>query len=265
MSTAAAQGRHRIYARREKRVVDHRRTEREEVHPRQTQHFRISYDASLGLLGASLAQAILNTCEDDYASLQTSFSGVIPAHLPFHIHLTPGSDGASHASCGDTHLFIGANSAPVSNPEFIQSLVVAEEDEVFEANFGQGQWDCGASNGEGLSRVLANDRYPGAEPLDFVSSAFWLDNGRPDFVNSTDPTDTNYLSIGCSVLFLNWLHTQLGYSWQEIIQAGAPTLAETYTNLTGQADGWRQFKTLMDTAFPGTPSGLITDNPFPLY
>ena len=38
--------------------------------------------------------------------------------------------------------------------------------------------DCGAGNGEGLSRVLANDIYPGAEPSNFVSSASWLDAPR---------------------------------------------------------------------------------------
>ena len=31
-------------------------------------------------------------------------------------------------------------------------------------------WDCGASNGEGLSRVLANDMYPGVEPANFMSA-----------------------------------------------------------------------------------------------
>jgi hypothetical protein len=38
-------------------------------------------------------------------------------------------------------------------------LVVAEADEVFMNGFGHG-WDCGASNGEALSRILAAEIYP---------------------------------------------------------------------------------------------------------
>ena len=57
----------------------------------------------------------------------------------------------------------------------MRSLVIAEEDEVFEANFGHG-WDCGASNGEGLSRVLANTMYPGLANPKFGQKMllYWL-------------------------------------------------------------------------------------------
>ncbi len=142
---------------------------------------------------------------------------------------------------------------------------------MFEANFGHG-WDCGFSNGEGLSRVLANDMVPGVEPQGFVSPPVWLDGPsdisgvlREDWVTKTDQTDTNYFSIGCSVLFLNWMRFQLKFQWKQIIAAGAPTLGQTYTNLTGKKDGLATFKALMDAKFPpGKPSGLTTDNPFPL-
>jgi hypothetical protein len=141
--------------------------------------------------------------------------------------------------------------------------VIAEEDEVFEATLNN--WDCGASTGEGLSRVLANDIVPGVEPQNFVAAPVWLNSDRPDFVNITDTTDTNYLSIGCSVLFLNWLHTQLGKSWQEIVGAGGTTLADTYGNLKLPGNGWQQFEELIQEHYPkGTPIHLDTDNPFPL-
>src|SRR5438445_212035 len=108
--------------------------------------------------------------------------------------------------------------------------------------------------------------YPGAEPSNFVSADVWLDApGRPDFVNVTDPTDGNYTLIGCSVLFLNWLRYQLHLSWNEIILAGAPTLAQTYANLTGRTDGLARFKDLLQAHFPeGSPSGVTSDNVFPL-
>jgi len=73
------------------------------------------------------------------------------------------------------------------------------------------------------------------------------------------------MSIGCSVLFLNWLHYQLNFSWKEIILAGAPTLAKTYKNISGRTDGLERFKALLQYHFPeGQPSGVTSDNVFPL-
>jgi hypothetical protein len=237
-------------------------------HSRQTAHFQISVDSALGPTGATIADALLTTCEQDFATLQTYFGDITPASLPFHVIVTSGNQGASHATCAATALSIGGHSGPVP---FMRSLVIAESDEVFEANFGHG-WDCGFSNGEGLSRVLANDMVPGVEPQGFVSPPVWLDGPsdisgilREDWVAKTDQTDTNYFSIGCSVLFLNWMRFELKFKWKQVIAAGAPTLGQTYANLTGKNDGWATFKALMDAKFPpGKPSSLTTDNPFPL-
>lgn len=230
-----------------------------------TAHFTVNYDSALGADGVTLADAMLGSCEADYARLQGYFGGITPPGLPFLIHVTTDASGASHASCAGTEISVGGRSAPGVDAAFARALLVAEVDEVFMAAYGHG-WDCGASNGEGLSRVLSNAMYPGAEPANFVSAPVWLDTaGRPDFVTVTDPTDRNYPSIGCAVLFLNWLRDQLHFSWAEIVAAGAPTLAQTYTNLTGRTDALARFKGLLQAHFPeGTPSGLTTDNPFPL-
>lgn len=255
-----------VYAPRGAKVVVHP-SAKHKAHPRSTAHFKVSVDPGLGAAGSNIADQLLSTCEQDFLTLQGYFGGITPGALPFHLIVTSGSDGASHASCDATELSIGANSGPVP---FMRSLVIAEEDEVFEANFGHG-WDCGASNGEGLSRVLANDMVPGVEPEGFVSPPVWLDGPpqggvlREDWITKTDPTDTNYFSIGCSVLFLNWLRFQLNFPWMQVIAAGAPTLAETYKNLTGKSDAFATFKAVVDNAFPpGQPSNLKTDNPFPL-
>ena len=226
-----------------------------------TQHFIVYYEDSLGANGPTLADAVLASCENDYTSLQNYFGGITPGGLPFSIYVVSGNFGAYHASCAATECHCAAFAGTDAN--LVRMLVVAEEDEVFMANQNVG-WDCGASNGEGLSRVLATELYP-AELNGFASAASWLDSNRPDFVNNTDPTDRNYVSIGCSTLFLNWLHYQLHFSWSEIILAGAPTLAQTYTNLTGRTDAWARFRILLQNHFPpGKPSGLTTDNPFPL-
>jgi hypothetical protein len=58
---------------------------------------------------------------------------------------------------------------------------------------------------------------------------------------------------------------QLNFSWQQILQSAGPTLAHTYTNLTGNSNAFQPFATLLQQHFPqGTPSGLVNDNPFPL-
>jgi hypothetical protein len=169
---------------------------------------------------------------------------------------------------------IGGRSAAGVNTKFVLSLVIAEEDEVFEEAVGLG-WDCGASNGEGLSRVLANDMYPGAEPTNFMSAPVWLDQtspdfgDRPDFVTTTLPFDQggdqNYWAIGCSVLFLNWLRFQLNFSWNQIISSGRVTLDASYKTLTGRSDALSRFMAHVQANFPsGTPSGLSTDQPWPL-
>ena len=229
-----------------------------------TTHFSVSYDSSLGANGLTIANAILATCEADYNALKAWFN-VTPSGLPFQIDVVPGSGGASHASCAATSLSIQANSGPGVDIPFLRSLVVAEEDEVFMGTSPR-SWNCGYSNGEGLSRVLANTLYPGAEPSNFVSSATWLDaNPRPDFVTVTDHTDRNYTSIGCAVLFLYWMRYQLGFTWNQICQADGATLAATYTKLTGRTDALPRFEALLSARYPaGKPSGLTVDNPYPL-
>jgi hypothetical protein len=233
------------------------------THAGNTAHFDVSYLTTLGKHGAGLAAAILQNCERDYTTLQSAFGGLTPHRLPFVVQITADNSGASHSSCMGTDVSIGGKSSP--NVDFIRSLLVAEADEVFMANFGHG-WDCGANNGEGLSRVLANDMYKGVEPQNFVSADVWLSlNPRPNFVDHTEPTDTDYNSIGCSVLFLNWLRFQLNHSWTDIIAAGSGTLAATYKNLTGKSTAWIDFQAVINAHFPvGKKYKLGSDNPFPM-
>jgi hypothetical protein len=233
------------------------------THAGATAHFDVSYLTSLGPKGAALAKAILQNCERDYTTLQKMFGNVTPGRLPFVVQITADSTGASHSSCLGTDIAVGGKSA--ANVDFIRSLLVAEVDEVFMANFGKG-WDCGASNGEGLSRVLANDIYKGVEPRNFISSDVWLSlNPRPNYVDHTEPTDTDYSSIGCSVLFLNWLRFQQKHPWADIIAAGSGTLAGAYKNLTGKSTAWADFEAIINAHFPaGKKYNTGTDNPFPL-
>lgn len=226
----------------------------------QTQHFAVYVDPALGTDGKLDAQAVLGKCEADYAKVSGYFGG-LPAG-PFGVILFSNPNGAFHATCAATDLFCDAKTNPAGG-DYSEFLNVAEFVEVFQAVQARG-WDCGKGNGEGLSRVLATDAYP-RELNGFATAATWLDSRRQNLVDHNFNGDTNSHANGCSVLFLNWLRFQLNYSWQQIVGAAAPTLGQTYTKLSGKKDGFKQFASLLNAHFPkGKPSGLATDNPFPL-
>jgi hypothetical protein len=226
-----------------------------------TANFQVSYEDALGASGPVLADAVLATCEADYASLRTWFGGLTPGGLPFTVFVVTGTFGAYHASCAATELHLAAFDG--TNADLVRMLMVAEADEVMMAAQNVG-WDCGASHGEGLSRVLSTEIYP-AQLNGFATAASWLDSSRPDWVTTTEQTDQNYVSIGCATLFLNYLRHQLGYSLTAIVGAGAPSLAQVYTHLSGKTDAFTPFNTLLQQRFPaGQPSGLTNDNPFPI-
>jgi hypothetical protein len=226
-----------------------------------TSRFVVSYDQSLGAHGKTLAAAMLQTCERDYAATAAYFGNLTPAGLPITVYLDPGTNGAYHTTCADTGLhcdiFGGAN------PDLVRMLMVAELVEVFEDAQGAG-WNCGYSNGEALSRILATLQYP-AQLDGFATAGVWLDSDRPDFVNQNDPTDRNPVSTGCAVLFLYYLRGQLGYAWPDIVRVGSQTPRQTYATLSARSDDpFPAFSALLANAFPpGTPSGLTGDNPFP--
>jgi hypothetical protein len=136
-----------------------------------TANFRVSYEDALGASGPVLADAVLATCEADYASLRTWFGGLTPGGLPFTVFVVTGTFGAYHASCAATELHLAAFDG--TNADLVRMLMVAEADEVMMAAQNVG-WDCGASHGEGLSRVLSTEIYP-AQLNGFATAASWLE------------------------------------------------------------------------------------------
>jgi hypothetical protein len=225
-----------------------------------TEHFSVEYQRHLGYSGQVLAQGVLRDCEADFAQLTEWFGGVVPQHLPFRVSIVRGSFGAFHESCGDTHVHCSAFDG--HNAELVEMVNMAEAVEVFSArNAG---WDCGGSTGEGLSRVLATELHP--TQLDgFATAGDWLNSRRENFVDHNAPTDLDPVSTGCAVLFLNYLHHQLGHPWATIVAHGRPTLAETYHALENKNDGWEQFSTLVAARYPpGKHAAVTTDNVFPI-
>lgn len=232
-----------------------------------TMNFTLCYERSLGADGQAIANTLAARCEADFATLQGWF-GVTPGNLPFKVYVdTKNVQGAMHYGCADTEIYVGSVDA-ISNADQVYCLFLAAEvTEVFEAAIGA-DWNCGYSNGEALSRVLPSSIYQGIHATDLATAPTWLYKRAPNntlrqnWIDHADASDTNSFSVGCSVLFLNWLRFGLGYSWQRIIRAKGETLGETYINLTNQSGGWNRFETLVNTRFPAGSPTVTTDNPF---
>jgi hypothetical protein len=231
--------------------------------------FEVYFDDDLGTqAGNSISDGVLARCDIDYAAIADIFgSGTVPP-LPMKCIICTynHASGGYHYGCIDTTLYVsGQTLAPPRSDDVATALavLVAEEVEVFSAAQGIG-WNCGDTNGEGLSRVLAEELYPGV--LDYFHTAnIWLDGGRPDYVTTNIGNDRDQHSNGCSVVFLYFLHYILGYDWATIVQAGGTTLENTYRNLVGSGGGYTALRECVDALYPpGVQSGLTDDNPFPV-
>lgn len=223
--------------------------------------FRVSYDLYLGEFGQYCTNLILRTCLADLNSLGQFFSLAPPPNFAVDVQLTVRTDGASHPTCLSTQISVGALTANGSAP-LVRALMIAELAEVFMAAKNNG-WQCDFSHGEGLSRVMAEEICPGAIPTALCSAPIWLQSPRVDYVNSTYHSDRQLEPVGCAVLFLYWMHYQQNIPWQQIIAAGGDTLAETYSRITGDNNGYAEFRQTLDSRYPpGTTSQY--DNVFPL-
>jgi hypothetical protein len=229
-----------------------------------TTNFDVSYDGSLGANGQFLADAVLASCESDLAMMESFFAIGSPGR--FSVFIDPGPGGASHAGCSSRDIHCAAFTGDGALENFLNC---AEVDEVFMASQNAG-WNCGASAGEGLSRVLAFELHPATQWLPanrggFITASNWLNSARPDWVTQTEPTDRDKVSIGCATLFLNYLRHQLGFSLNQIVKAGGTTLQQTYQRLTGSSNAFAPFAALLAAYFPpGQTVNLAGDNPFPL-
>jgi len=229
----------------------------------QTANVQVLVDPSLGSAGLMLAQRCLSVVEDDYQWLQALFGVTLPQATMVVEALSQahdGTGGAYHNTCADAVCHCDADLVHADGQQRTSALFIAELSEVGQAVQGAG-WDCGATNGEGLSRVHAEARYPGALD-DFESASAWLDGGRPNWVDANEGTDTDYVSNGCAVLCINWLQF-IGYTLTQITQAGGTSLASTYHNLSGKTTAWADFTSAASAKWPpGRSSGVTTDNPW---
>jgi hypothetical protein len=238
----------------------------------QTPHFVIYTDGTGE--GDMAAQSVLAASEADFTAVQTWFGGIdlppgqdgddrttVRTAQPLYVLMDPNAGGAYHYSCAGANLYIEpvpANQAAV--------LVVAEVVEVFEAAINNG-WDCGHTNGEALSRILAVERNANLASVTVPTEQSWWRNGHRDHVNDNGATDQNEDANGCGTLFLYYLHTQLGFSWTQIATTGGSSLGDTYQKLTGKGPqtGYQDFMGRLATIAPGGQLNVPSSgNPFPI-
>ena len=232
-----------------------------------TGNFYFYSKASLGTVGATVATTLAKRCEEDYSTLQNWF-GVTPGELPFQVYVVDDVSGAMHYGCANTEIYIGVIPRTSASASIYGLMLAAEMVDVFAATSKIG-WNCGYSNGEGLSRVLACALYSSEQPHNLVTAPAWLDETPPNgthrfnWVEHNDPTDTGKHSVGCSVLFLNWAHAIEGHTWPIIARTAGATLAETYKRLSCGQNGWTRFSHYVNQRWPADrPSGVTSDNPF---
>ncbi|HZC07065.1 MAG TPA: hypothetical protein VE338_15630 [Ktedonobacterales bacterium] len=223
--------------------------------------------------GNASAQAILQTAEADFTATQQWFGGLaLPqgqpgddqttprTALPVQVLMDSQAGGAYHFGCNATDLYV----EPA--PQIASGFMVAELVEVFEAAINNG-WQCGQTNGEALSRVLATERNNGLAQLQVQTGQAWWANGHQDYVTTNNATDQDENSNGCGPLFLYYLHSQLGYDWTRITTTGGASLGDTYQRLTGNApaQGFQDFVNLLATLDNGSGLQLpASGNPFPI-
>jgi len=218
-------------------------------------------DPSLGAPALQNAQDLLEDA-DRVVAANNSIFGITGGPVNVIVFAlngaTDGTGGADHDGCDFT---TGQNievDASFGNPARVSALFEAELSEcAMNGNL------CGFSTGEALSRwcaaVVGNNALS-----DFATAPTWFQDGKPNFVDNTDPSDQNPDSTGCGMAFISWLLSQ-GFALNTIAQTmvslgDSGTLAQLYAQLTGD-NAANAFPTFI-AAVNALPNGITNDDPF---
>ena len=222
------------------------------------------YDATLGDPCLANAQALVADADRIVAFNDGIFGSVGGSTNVIIFALggnTDGTGGADHMGCDYS---LGPNievCAAFGQDARVSALYEAELSEC-----SMGGMLCGNSTGEALSRwcsmVVSNDALK-----DFASAPVWDADGRANWVDTTEPTDQNYDSIGAGMAFLSWLQSK-GSTLAQIAQAmvglgDSGTLAQLYEKLGyGAASAaWTDFTAALATLTTLT-APITSDDPF---
>lgn len=226
-----------------------------------SQRVTVYADPSLGAPGLQNAQDLVNDA-DRIASANDALFGTVGGQVSVIVFAlgsrTDGTGGADHMGCDYTTGNAIEVCASFGNSARVAALFEAELSEC-----SMGGDLCGVSTGEALSRWCAAVIGHNALP-DFATAPQWAQDGMPNFVDTTDPTDQNPDSTGCGMAFLSWLMSQ-GHGLDQIAPAmvalrDAGTLAQLYRNQTSDlaSNAWPSFQ----AAVQQLPNAITSDDPF---
>jgi hypothetical protein len=217
-------------------------------------------DPTLGDPALKNAQDLVNDAERIVTANDNMF-GTRGGHVDVIIFAlggaTDGTGGADHMGCDYSSGNAIEVDASFGNSARVSALFEAE---LSECSMGGNL--CGSSTGEALSRWCAAEVSNNALS-DFSTAPTWWQDGMPNYVDQTDPTDQNADSTGCGMAFLSWLMSQ-GHRISDIAQGmvaltDAGTLAQLYANLSSDSasNAWPKFQSAIQNVAPVT-----TDDPF---
>lgn len=214
------------------------------------------------------AQALMATCEADLVKIEKLF-GVsggfgVTNRVTLQVDSPPGdsaialnngyrTDGSTLILMDPQNLFYLEDVAD----DAVRSEFIAEFAEVLmdyrAYQTGTLTWNPGHSDGEGLSQVMAayvyENAYYNVNGGVFINP--WLQSStRTDWITSPEGTDKDQFSIGCSMLFIYYLYSQLGYPIDQIITQAGNTLEATYQALTGNSGGYNALTQLLNIYLP---------------
>ena len=218
-------------------------------------------DPTLGQPGMQNAQSLLSSADTVVEQNNTIFAitgGPVDVIIYAIGGATDGTGGADHGGCDFTTGNAIEVDASFGSPNRVIGLFEAELSEcAMNGNL------CGYSTGEALSRWCAAVVSSNAL-TDFATAPTWAQDGMPNWVDQTEPTDQGADSTGCGMAFISWLLSQ-GQNLPQIAQAmvalgDSGTLAALYAQLTGDAasNAWPKF----EAAVQALPGGVTTDDPF---
>lgn len=236
-----------------------------------TTNFKVQYEDSLPnqVTVKASANALLAVIENEFNVTTGWFNtpgGKFGTGNRQVVNLNIGAGGGGNNSGYGSAI----NGDAGSNAESVKMVFMNEWVEILMSLTG-GKWNAGDSNGEGLSQYAGIVRFQTGHYSYYGS---WVDQWlnktpRQDWVNNTEGTDGNAISFGCSLGSIYYLNTQLGFTINQIIAAGASNLTAIYQTLTGEnGNPYPFFASLLEHVFPSSATasipGPITDNPFPL-
>lgn len=260
----------------------------------QSTNFNIQFDPTIFPNSPKRAQALLGVVENEFTVLTNWFNinaGFGPGNrVTVGLNMADGSgaNNNGYATGGNSTINLDAqdnNTNDADAAERVKMLFVAEFVEVlmsYNNQNGPQTWNAGDSNGEGLSQLCSIERFRTGHYSYYIP---WINQWlqwppplcpfknppplptvqRKDWITQPEATDKDCYSFGSALLFLYYLHSQLGHSIPEIIQKGGKTLEQTFQNLGHGSGAYNALTTLLNQYLPiGQTSALPNDDPFPL-